>query len=482
MSWLYVPGLAVSNSESDLPSIFSERAAASSLQWRGKPQPPQAWSRRWKQGGFIRLLSGLTCEPSTADRGVTAFISSLPVIHARTTASPESGPDQKAIGFSLPKSAALPPSAGLRLSSEKTCLVMLMDNSPPSPLHWKHLATRLREEYSARPKLATPCGGSDCSSWPSARAEDSESSGRRVGREVSDTLTAVARDTVAHWPSLMAGSAGTENYNAAGNSDFSRKAMELIEQSEWMAPQVPNGGRSTAHAEKVGATLYHEGKKVQIGLEAQSKEWAAPQARDHFPPHSPERIAAMKAEGHGMRNLNDEAATWRAPSDISKRGGSQPAEKRQAGGHSVNLEDQAEYWNPTTWAAPAAQNHKGSSEGTWPGPQSRDWRSGESQKSDAELWGTKGLPLERVATQLFHPPSSPDQAIAGGAICSTDTPNTNQPSVKRRLNPIFVEALMRWPTGLSGFERPAMAWTQWQQLQRSYLSALFSGSSGGMEG
>jgi hypothetical protein len=37
--------------------------------------------------------------------------------------------------------------------------------------------------------------------------------------------------------------------------------------------------------------------------------------------------------------------------------------------------------------------------------------------------------------------------------------------------------LMRWPTGLSGFERQETAWTRWWQLQRSYLSALDWGSS-----
>ena len=33
--------------------------------------------------------------------------------------------------------------------------------------------------------------------------------------------------------------------------------------------------------------------------------WPTPTARDHFPPHKPEYIAAKKAEGHGMSNLND---------------------------------------------------------------------------------------------------------------------------------------------------------------------------------
>jgi hypothetical protein len=204
----------------------------------------------------------------------------------------------------------------------------------------------LRQEFSARPKPETPCGASDCSSWPNERTE---------------WIAAVADDTGTR----------TKKYGQGGTA-----------------------------------------------LSLQVSEWAAPQARDHFPPHSPERIAAMKAEGHGMRNLNDEAATWRAPSDVSKRGGSQPAEKRAAGGHSVNLEDQAEHWS--------------------------------------------------------SPPSSQDRPIAGGSTSSTSGPNSNQPSVKRKLNPIFVEALMRWPTGLSGFERQETAWTRWWLLMPSFVYQLVS--------
>lgn len=190
--------------------------------------------------------------------------------------------------------------------------------------------------------------------------------------------------TDAMWPGPMAGAAGTEDYNAAGNSDFSRKAMEQAE----------------ALIERLN--------------------WAGPQARDHFPAHSEEYIAAKKAQGHGMRNLNDEAANW---------------------------------------AAPAARDYKGSSEGSM-------FR--QDGKSRADL-------LDCQAEQFFHPPSSPDRPIiAAGSTSSTDSPNSNQPSVKRKLNPIFVEALMRWPTGLSGFERQEMAWTLWWQQQRSFLSDLAS--------
>lgn len=108
------------------------------------------------------------------------------------------------------------------------------------------------------------------------------------------------------------------------------------------------------------------------------------------------------------------------------------------------------------WAGPAAQNHKGSSPGS-------------VVRKDGKV---RDDILHYQAEQFFHPPSSPDRPIAGGSMSSTDGPNTNQPSAKRKLNPIFVEALMRWPIGLSGFERQETALIQWQQLMLSYLSTL----------
>lgn len=413
MTWLYVPGISSpcaqesedSNSASCSPSIIGERLVEASATWRGKEQQPQAWSRRWKQGGFIRLLSGLTCSPSTLDHGVAQFISSLREIPAKTTALQERERERMESDSSPPKSAALPKSAGLILSSARTYRGTATDSLKPSSRHWKGWATALRQEYSVRPRPATPCGASDCSSWPSATVAQ-----RRVNKSASanaaerPTLDIVAEN----WPGPMAGSAGTDDYNAAGNSDFSRRTMELAdamliwatpkaitggansnreargaggpdlqEQAQhWMGPNVPNGGRSTAHAEQVGGTLYHEGKKVQLGLESQVKQWTAPLVAD-----AGEKIALASHQN----SLLKEAAS-------------------------------------------------------------------------------------------FRPPSSPDQPIAGGSMSSTDSPNSNQPSVKRKLNPIFVEALMRWPTGLSGFERQAMAWTRWRLLMPSFLSQLCSAS------
>ncbi|WP_242446033.1 hypothetical protein [Sphingopyxis lindanitolerans] len=135
---------------------------------------------------------------------------------------------------------------------------------------------------------------------------------------------------------------------------------------------------------------------------------------------------------------------------------------------------------------------------SWSGPKASD-----AEKAGPNMRGSKGdVPLPAQAMQWlaplvadagekitlashqgsllkqandFNPPSSPDHPIiAGGSTSSTAGPNSNQPSVKRKLNPIFVEALMRWPTGLSGFVRAEMGSTLWQQHMGSYVSMLFS--------
>ena len=46
--------------------------------------------------------------------------------------------------------------------------------------------------------------------------------------------------------------------------------------------------------------------------------WPTPCARDHFPAHTPEYIAAKKAQGHGMANLNDlvQLSGWPTPNTL----------------------------------------------------------------------------------------------------------------------------------------------------------------------
>ena len=80
-------------------------------------------------------------------------------------------------------------------------------------------------------------------------------------------------------------------------------------------------------------------------------QWATPQARDHFPAHTPEYIAAKKAEGHGMANLNDQVSAWATPKASDGEGG---RTTKTEGGGNAHLPIQAR--ESASWPTPMAQN------------------------------------------------------------------------------------------------------------------------------
>ena len=73
-----------------------------------------------------------------------------------------------------------------------------------------------------------------------------------------------------------------------------------------------------------------------------------------------------------------------------------------------------------------------------------------------------GMPLTIAAQMLTSFP--PDPATGPGG--SDSSPPT------RRLNPRFVEMLMGWPTGWTGLEPVATAWSHWWPRMRSALCSL----------
>ena len=92
----------------------------------------------------------------------------------------------------------------------------------------------------------------------------------------------------------------------------------------WPTPVVPNGGRSVASVTdwRSQRTAYKNGRKVQVDLNAAVQMYpmllATPQARDHFPPHSEVYINKKRAEGHGMKNLNDQIGGQLNPAWVSR--------------------------------------------------------------------------------------------------------------------------------------------------------------------
>jgi hypothetical protein len=198
---------------------------------------PAHWSRAWKRDSWLRRLSGLTSPRSTLDRGAAAFIASLPEIPVRKTALPESSSDLQARASSPLRSFESRTSAGLIVSSARTFRGMQTDSLRRSSQHWSDWATALRLEYSARPESERATDASDCSSWPTP----------------------------------MAGTPAQNGNNAAGNSDFSRKAMTLADQlPTWSTPRASDG-------EKGGPNMSFGAGGVP--LPSQAANWASPTAR-----------------------------------------------------------------------------------------------------------------------------------------------------------------------------------------------------------
>jgi hypothetical protein len=71
----------------------------------------------------------------------------------------------------------------------------------------------------------------------------------------------------------------------------------------WPTPNVPNGGRTLNHVKDWrGRTAYHNGKKVQVGLEAAVKMWPTPTASDYRSPNlNPAKRGQVEpASGHAL--------------------------------------------------------------------------------------------------------------------------------------------------------------------------------------
>ena len=138
---------------------------------------PRHLSRVWKKGGFIRRLSGMTLEPSTAARGVASWISSLQGIRASHSASPGGATAiaMRAIsGRTLTESYAKRGQLSLFSRTSPGISAWVYE---PSQQTFKAWVTGLRRASLERMKSARRTAGSGSSLWPTPTVIDAKTRG-----------------------------------------------------------------------------------------------------------------------------------------------------------------------------------------------------------------------------------------------------------------------------------------------------------------
>ena len=261
--WLHVPASCRSVAATEGSTSPSEpcfRELERSATWSGKSRPLRSWQRAWIRATWMRRLSGMTCEPSTLDRGVAQWISSLRDSHASPYRSPEGVPEPTTLDGYGPQSAMPLTAAGQQLSFSR----MFLDSSPK--VLTKSFPTlppsgSLRNgAVTARPRSVLPIVGIAGSAWPTPDAEVSTRSNRSLSPRaaVRPNLAALAK----MWPTPTATDAKASGASGYSTLSGRHSGTTLTDAAVrlWATPTASdNSNRTTrsapSHGRRHGFTL-----------------------------------------------------------------------------------------------------------------------------------------------------------------------------------------------------------------------------------
>jgi len=503
------PGPGCSTSELNLHSAIS---LTQSLTLNAKPTLLPSLRRRWKAGGYIRLLSGLTLEPFAAHCSAITFARlsaanrsgrSSPDTRVRTSRVPASVRAFEALrvrfgGPSLKRLRSMNPSCCFSKTSEG----ILVKGLIPFALLFDRWITELRRDSLRRQKSARATRENDCSSWPTAyglSGNQGQGDGE-FGKAIRDWPTARAED---------AESCG----NHPGATDSLTGATVL-----WPTPRV-DGQESFDTVEARKGTAAAEMHNLMGAVQ----NWRTPQGGNADQGVKPP--AVIEAQDNPTVTLTDQVGNWPTPR-AAENGSDSGSSQRMAQGPNPGLKDMAK-----TWPTPMAQDSQAAgskakgdfltnAEGMFPTPTARDYRTpntAESLKHRNEgskrgrqppnfiehdfpisrpapapsTPGVRSYPSHRILTRLSRVPnpsrferfmldiwtfrwwsdrSRMVKTRSGWAIRSPKA--WQRPADRRRLNAQFVQYLMSWPIGHSNCDCSATAWFRWKRRMASRLSEL----------
>lgn len=320
--WLYVPSAcAPVSAVSTWDSSALERLAASATS-SGKHSAPRVWSQRCNAASWPRLLSGVTCEPSTLERGVAAWISSLADTRASLSARQDCGEASPTPGTCGPKSCGSTARAEPATCSAKTSSDTFRLGSPlslPTLPKWGRMSSGA---CSPRPTLERRIAGSGSSSWPTATAGCPDATAANRGGRKNPTLMDVAAKFPL-WPTARTSGANGAGSHGEGGMDLRTRA------AMWPTPDafVSNDGEQPdtflARKAKVKESAQN-GNGMGTPLAMSVKLWSTPRASDG------EKGGPNMSFGAGGTPLPAQASLFLpAPrTSMDGSGGSQPEAQR----------------------------------------------------------------------------------------------------------------------------------------------------------
>lgn len=393
-------------------------------------------------------------------------------------------------------------------ASSKTCGdLFLAEASSPFLLTLPTSGSMRSGACCQRPPLVLPTSESASSSWPTATAQDADSSsGSRAEWKHGETLTDASRT----WGSPVA----SDHRRGSASTTFCAKSL-VRDAMRWKTPhgfQAGNGpdGNEFSKAVRAWQTPAAEnfrsrgGDRVdEAGLDRQATMWATPVAAcGSKGSEDPElKAARQKVNGGGTSDLLIQAQQWPTPNAMVSNDGETPEswERRKqrmlelginGNGLGMPLAIAATTWPTPTSTPDNSQNNSNQVNGPtslgratkmwptpmaaddgdkvtpashqggltvmvrdWPTPAARDYRSPNSEPYSERGGGLKGEQLANFA--VFH--SLPQdlettfgedcsmQVVSVGGSELSPTKRAGHVLGRRRLNPAFVCWLMGWP-------------------------------------
>ena len=312
---------------------------AQSLFLRSKVSPARTWSQKWKRDSWTQHLSGRILKPSHGQSFVTAWTSSLGAIPANHSQPQESDLEMKTqdtFGLSSQKEFPFADPAQSSLKTSKATFLWDSVKSLPtwlsSDTEWKAAVASQRGEYSARVKSARLTNANGSLSWPTISVNESKNS---VGKSQLDR-NSIPLGTMAAWTTptpwqqeesldsweTRKAKNKAKGYNGNGQGTPLDMQVKILGQAApasssslgsrqglWATPRCAMASMHPEYGQHWNDNRGGESIATQVWKE---EHWATPQAHDAQGPKTPEQIAVMRAKGHGVKNLNEQAQ-WGTP-------------------------------------------------------------------------------------------------------------------------------------------------------------------------